>query len=438
VKINLKVKKIGINGEGIGYYKRKPVFVYDLLENEEAVVELVENKVNYYLAKKKEIIKKSDKRVKPLCKSYNSCNACSLQHCNYLQQLEIKKNLVKEALLKYADIQLDDLTIHPSDKQYYYRNAMKLPLTTYNNKLVCATYKQNSNQKIAINNCPIHEKEIESLKKEILNILNKNKCSLYDSKKKEGYRYLFIRHLQDYYQICLITGKNKIKQDIIDDINKLSKNISLYQCINTKKDIRELLDGELVLLMGEEKIKFKYLDDNFYLSPRSFFQLNTNQAYKLYDIVSNLIVDKKKLIVEAYAGIGLLSYCLKKKSERIIAIEIVEDAVKDGIKNAQKNKVDNINFVYGDAGKKLKEISKKEKIDLLVIDPPRSGIDKVMIESIRKSKVKELIYVSCNPASFAKNINDLKEYELIKIESLDMFPQTGNVEIIAQLRRKNG
>ena len=193
----------------------------------------------------------------------------------------------------------------------------------------------------------------------------------------------------------------------------------------------------MIHLAGETHLPLELDGMKLEISPRSFFQLNTKQAVKLYRTIASMVGDNKNLIVEAYSGIGAISLYLKDKAKEIIGIESIKDAVVNANKNAKLNNCEHISFICDDAANKLTYLSKKRNIDVLVVDPPRSGLDDAMLSCILKSKIKEIIYVSCNPATLGKNLAVLSSrYEVEKIQPVDMFPHTPHVESVVSLKRK--
>jgi len=432
--VRLEIKKMGINGEGIAYYKRRPVFIPNCLIGEVVEAKLF-NQGKYYLGELKEIIAKSNERIKPKCKHYKYCGGCSLQHCSYQYQLDQKQELVKEALFKYANLKLEDIKINSNSNRYQYRNSLKLSFTyDKNKKLVNCIYKLNSNKPVIIDNCPIHQDNIERLRKEILNILNRNNAKLYNKSKKEGYRGLYIREIGGQIQVVLITGKQEISKQIINELTELKIN-SLYQYINTQKDSLHILSGKAILLGGNKEIDFEFNNLNFKLSPNSFFQLNTTQGLNIFKQVRNLIDAKCKLIVDMYCGSGVISFNLRDKADKIIAAEINDSAIKNAKQIAKLNHFDNLYFYCEDAANKLKEIN--EDIDVLIVNPPRSGLSAEIIKTIKHKHINKIIYISCNPATLAKNLNDLKEYKIKHIELFDIFSQTANIESVVLLGHNN-
>lgn len=431
----ITIKKIGINGEGIGYLNKIPVFINGALIDEVVDVEIIDNKKNYKIGKIKKIIKSSEERIISNCDNYPKCNGCSLLHTSYANQLEIKKEILKEALFKYCDLDVD-MEIEESAMQFGYRNCLKLPFCYNHGKLSLGIYEQDSNYICPINSCLIHDDLLESLKDQILAIFNSSNMSVYDNKTKMGLRYLVLRQIGKRAHMCIITGNNKINNDIISKLNDIKELVSIYQCINTSKSNVNIFSNNLIHLAGGKHLSFKIDNYKFNLSIKSFYQLNSIQAKKLYNYVISLLDDNQDLIVEAYSGIGAMSILASSKAKKIVGIEYVNDAVVNANINAHINHIENVKFLCGDAGEILGKEFKNKHINTLIVDPPRSGLDEKMIDLLMKLKVDNIIYVSCNPASLAKNLSHLlNNYKISSLKTFDMFPQTSHVETVCHLYR---
>lgn len=434
------IEKMGINGEGIGYINRKPVFVEGVLIKEEADIEVAVNNKTYAIGKVKKIVKTSEHRVKPKCKIQGRCGACPLMITDYKEQCTIKEANLKQALIKYAHVNPRLIkNIIPSENVYNYRNQLKLPFSMNEERqLVTGMYQPNSNYFNEIENCIIHDSELEQTRKSVLKVLNDYRCRSYDYHQKKGFRSLVIRMIDGHSQITLITGEEELPASMVDALMQIKGVVSLWQSVNTIKKTPEIFGPKMVLLAGERTLNIGLDELKIQLSPRSFFQLNTMQAKRLYSTAKDLLKKHYGLIVEAYSGVGGISLYLKDKGDEIIGIESIKDAVVNANANARLNDAKNVSFVCADAADKLTYLSKKREIDLLVVDPPRSGLDDAMLETILRSKIKEILYISCNPATLGKNLDILgSRYEAKTVQPVDMFPNTAHVETIVLLSRKD-
>ncbi len=433
--MKVKIKKYGINGEGIAYIEKKPVFIPGVLVEEIADVRIDASYKNYKTAELKEIVKASPSRIKITCPFYQQCGACTLLHADYDEQLRIKKAILEESLAKYADIYAD-VDITPSPKKRHYRNALKLPVKRCTNKLTVGFYAQNSNRFISIEDCLNHDEELNLKLKEALLILNKYGIKDFDHHLKKGLRYIVIRVLGNMSSLSLIGGHDEYKKEMIDELVKHFQSIS--QSTNIAKNSKELFGSDIKYLSGKKDLHFHYADFALNISPKAFLQLNTSAAEKMYEYVYYLL-EEGELLVEAYAGIGLMSFLAHNKFKEVVGIELDASAVKNANANARNNHLDNLRFVYGDAAEMLKLHFKNRHIDTLIVDPPRSGLDANMLENMLKAKINNIIYISCNSATLAKNLNILlKRYKIETIKAFDFFPNTQHVETVVLMSRVKG
>ena len=434
--MKLEIKKAGINGEGIAFYQRKPVFIEGCFPDETVEAKLYDEG-RHYRGELIKVIKKSRSRVKVPCKHQLRCGGCALMPVSYSEQLRIKKQLLEGALYKYTGENIDVGQIVGSDRQLFYRNKCNLPIIEKDGVLINALYASGSNHPVYISHCLIHDQALEEIRIEVLKVLNRHGYRQYDHHLKQGLRQLMIRGFDQQHQMVLITGKDTIDEETVSDLKKINGLISIYQGVNTHKNPVNMMPDDLHLLCGEKKIELKLGKYTLKVSPQAFFQLNRDQAEKIYEEVRDLIDEGCENLVEAYCGIGAISLYLSDKAGHITGIEIVDKAIKDAKENAKLNHIDNTVFITDDASKAIRRILKNQNIDVLVVDPPRTGLDDELLITIMKSKIRKIIYVSCNPATLGKNLDFLADkYRIGMIKGFDMFPNTPHVETVCCLYRK--
>ena len=426
---------MGINGEGIGYDHGVPVFIPGALMHETVDVKITQEKEKYKTAKLIRVIRKSKDRVEPECRYCDSCRACTLMHLKYERQLNYKKQTLKQALKKYADIDMP-VSIIKNDNIYHYRNKFKLPFGMEKGKIVTGMYESERGRFVPIEDCIIHEEVLEKVRKQILEIMNKYKLKAYNERTREGYRSLIMRTFNNKIALVFVVGDNTDLEPMLSDLTRIEEVASIYYSVNTNKKYINALENDLVHVFGKNCLNARINDLKLVFTPKSFFQLNTRQAEVLYDEAVSLIDENDEEVLEAYCGVGVMSLMAARKAKHVTGVEIVPDAIDNAKKNARYNKIDNVDFVVGDSGSVMEEISKEKQLDCLIVDPPRTGLDEKMINSILNSNAKKLIYVSCNPSTLAKNLNVLKEYYNIElIRAIDVFSNTEHVESIVYLAR---
>lgn len=426
---------MGINGEGIGYDHGVPVFIPGALMHETVDVKITQEKEKYKTAKLIRVIRKSKDRVEPECRYCDSCRACTLMHLKYERQLNYKKQTLKQALKKYADIDMP-VSVIKNDNIYHYRNKFKLPFGMEKGKIVTGMYESERGRFVPIEDCIIHEEVLEKVRKQILEIMNKYKLKAYNERTREGYRSLIMRTFNNKIALVFVVGDNTDLEPMLSDLTRIEEVSSIYYSVNTNKKYINALENDLVHVFGKNCLNARINDLKLVFTPKSFFQLNTRQAEVLYDEAVSLIDENDEEVLEAYCGVGVMSLMAARKAKHVTGVEIVPDAIDNAKKNARYNKIDNVDFVVGDSGSVMEEISKEKQLDCLIVDPPRTGLDEKMINSILNSNAKKLIYVSCNPSTLAKNLNVLKEYYNIEsIRAIDVFSNTEHVESIVYLAR---
>ena len=426
---------MGINGEGIGYDHGVPVFIPGALMHETVDVKITQEKEKYKTAKLIRVIRKSKDRVEPECRYCDSCRACTLMHLKYERQLNYKKQTLKQALKKYADIDMP-VSIIKNDNIYHYRNKFKLPFGMEKGKIVTGMYESERGRFVPIEDCIIHEEVLEKVRKQILEIMNKYKLKAYNERTREAYRSLIMRTFNNKIALVFVVGDNTDLEPMLSDLTRIEEVSSIYYSVNTNKKYINALENDLVHVFGKNCLNARINGLKLVFTPKSFFQLNTRQAEVLYDEAVSLIDENDEEVLEAYCGVGVMSLMAARKAKHVTGVEIVPDAIDNAKKNSRYNKIDNVDFVVGDSGSVMEEISKEKQLDCLIVDPPRTGLDEKMINSILNSNAKKLIYVSCNPSTLAKNLNVLKEYYNIEsIRAIDVFSNTEHVETIVYLAR---
>lgn len=433
--MKLEIKKLGINGEGIAYDRRVPVFVKGALPGE--VVEArVSGSGSFRMGELLKVVRPCEQRVDSPCPYSKDCGACGLIHANYALQLAAKKAILVESLSKYAGIEAD-VEIIPNECVFGYRNELKMPFGYCGGKLVTGLYSTASNRFVALDNCLIHDPALEGLRKKVLDVLNDFDLAVYDRKIRRGLRFMILRMIDGGAQLCLVTGNDLLPKELVKRLGALDGLRSVYQSINTSRNAGELFGCSVKLLWGDRFLELKYDDLRINLSMRSFYQLNTLQTHKLYDLVVSKVKDDNELIVEAYSGVGIMSLLLAKKAKRIVGVEYINDAVVNANNNAEINGIKNVSFVAGDSAEVISRLFRKSIIDYLIVDPPRSGLDEAMLTTLLHAKIKNIIYVSCSPSSLAKNLAVLKQRYYIKsIEAIDMFSHSAHVESVVLLSRE--
>lgn len=440
--ILLTIKRLGINGEGIGFYKRQVVFVNNALPGEIVEVKIIESNDKYVKGEITKFKKTSPNRTSAKCPYFGKCGGCQLQHLSYSSQLVEKKNIVMEAFDRYYDGNLEKIKFLDTiamDYPWAYRNKSSLPTRHDGENVVVGMYAINSNKLVYINDCPIENEKINETRKVILDILDKEKVDIYNPKDHSGaLRYLVIRAFpnSDDVQVCFVLTKEDKK--LINVLKKLPVKSANYSINSDLKEIN-IFGNDVVNVSGEKMINGILGDLKFKISPQAFFQLNTVQTVKLYDKIKEACqLTGKEKVLDCYCGIGSIGMYLADKALEIRGIDTNGEGIENAREFALINKVNNAKFYKGDILPHLHQFEKTGFVpDVLVVDPPRRGLELNIINYLQNSKIKKIVYVSCNPATLAKNINHLqKNYSVKYVQPIDMFPHTANVEAVCLLERR--
>lgn len=438
--LTLKIKRLGINGEGIGYFKRLAVFVDGAIPGETVRTVVTEVFNNRLIAKIDKVLEKSSKRVTPFCPIYDLCGGCQTQHFLYDYNLELKRDLILKSYLKYLGKDYAPLVENTIGSQNIvgYRNKASLPVRYVNGKNRFGMYQRNSNQFIPIDDCGVQRPNITKVFKEVMNLLEDNNITVYNLKNKTGDLHALVVRETEYrkeMQVTFVLMKpvNWVKQisDLL--VQKFPQIKSVFTSINSNVNNQVFFSKDNKLIYGSDTIE-EVLDGKTYLlSNESFFQLNTSQAKRFYETMVQLAnLDSNDIVVDAYSGLGPVSQYVSDKVKKVYAIELNKSATISLKKQLKINNIDNVVVINDKFSEGLSKI--KDKVDVMFFDPPRSGLDDITLKLVMKREPSKIIYGSCNPSTLAKNLKELlKKYKLIKTVPLDMFPQTSLVESVTLL-----
>ncbi|MGD6818720.1 23S rRNA (uracil(1939)-C(5))-methyltransferase RlmD [Metabacillus sp. 113a] len=444
----LTIKRLGINGEGVGYFKKQVVFVYGALPGEEVVARVTKLHAKFAEAEIKKIRKASPHRVKAPCPYFGKCGGCQLQHLDYQQQLKEKRDILIQALERHTKFDLSKLEIHPTigmDNPWEYRNKSQLQVGKQNGKVVTGLYGLNTHQLVAIDHCMVQTPATDRATQGVKQILQDFKIEPYDERKRQGLVKNIVTRAgieTGEVQVVIVTEKEAFpRKDLIaDEIMKRHPDVkSIVQNINPGKNSM-IFGDKSVKLKGKDTIDEKLGELSFGLSPRAFFQLNPEQTNKLYNEVKNAAaLTGKEKIADAYCGVGTIGLWLADGAKEIRGMDVIEASIQDANQNAKNHNI-NATYVTGTAEHWLPKWTKEGwKPDVVVVDPPRTGCDRTLLDTIKKVKPKKFIYVSCNPSTLAKDLEYLaKEYRVEYMQPVDMFPQTAHVECVVQMTLRKG
>lgn len=441
--IEIKIDKIVNGGEGLGYYEDFAVFVPMSVPGDILKVKIISVKKTYARGLIEEIITPGEERIEDSSKiSFEDFQGCDFAMLKYDAQLKYKKEMVEDVMKKIGknNSVVVNNTIG-SVNPYHYRNKIIEPFSKVNGEIITGFFKRKSHEVFEVEENILNSKLGNKIIKELKVILNREKVSVYDEKKHEGIlRNIMVRtNSQNQAMVVLIINANKVEKrykDILMELkNKVPEIVSLYVSLNNKRTNVAIGDKN-IFIWGEKALKEEIAGIHFNISPKSFFQINLEQTKKLYKTAVDLLENiENKNVVDAYSGTGTIAMIMSKKASKVYAIELVESATRDGEKTAKENGIENIDFINGTVEDKLATlISEGKKIDTVVFDPPRKGIDENSLTEIAKTGIKEIVYISCNPSTFARDSEILGKlgYNLDRVQPVDMFPGTAHTEVVGR------
>ena len=402
------IDRLDHQGRGITYIDGKITFVENALPNEEVEIEITNSSKKYNEAQVVNYIKKSDKRIEPICPYYNECGGCNLLHMSYADQLKYKENKVKDIMKKYASIEEDKVkNIVPSPNIYNYRNKVTLKVDKE-----LGYYKRRSNDIVSINYCYLLDDKLNNIIKKL------NEIGL-----DKGINEVVIRNVSDDDTSLTLSLQKPLK-----NYEKYKKIVDKTTLIDKNNIVNTSINSNIIARLGKT---------DYIVSPTAFFQVNTLQTINLYNKVLEYVKESNNpRVLDLYCGTGTIGIYVSDYAKEIIGVEINAKAIEDAKVNARLNNIENARFYSGDTKKVLS--NNIFDIDLVIVDPPRQGLDEEVIKDLIKLSPEKIIYVSCDPITLARDIKLFSDsYNVKEITPFDMFPNTYHIENIMVLEKRN-
>lgn len=491
MELELWIEDMSVDGEGIGKADGVAFFVKDAVVGDKVRIKILKMKKRYGYGRLLQVLEPSPYRVQPLCKSYRQCGGCQVQALDYAQQLKYKEKKVWDSLSRIGGFDLkkeQGILFHPiigMEEPFFYRNKAQFPIgTDKDGKIVTGFYAARSHQIIPNRKCFLGVDINEKILDIVIDFMQEYHILPYDEVARKGLvRHVLIRYgfATKEIMVCLvINGRNLPHADkLVERLRTLAGMTSIVLNVN-ERNTNVILGEEIICLWGKAYITDYIGDVKYQISPLSFYQVNPVQTKKLYETALDYAgLSGEEAVWDLYCGIGTISLFLAQKAKHVYGVEIVEAAIADAKNNARINGIDNVTFLVGKAEEVLPEyyergvseieqsllpedseenvqegkigFQEKENCvpkvqagdmsrpEVIVIDPPRKGCDEKCLETILKMKPERVVYVSCNPATLARDLKYLceKDYEIKEVQPVDMFPQGVHVESICLLHRKD-
>ncbi len=495
MELELVIEDMAVDGAGIGKVDGVAFFVKDAVIGDRVLIKIMKMKKRYGYGRLLEVLEPSSCRIEPRCEYYRQCGGCQIQAMNYVQQLEFKKKKVRDNLERIGGFSLRDkitsneqgILFHPiigMEEPFFYRNKAQFPIgTDKDGRIVTGFYAARSHQIIPNRKCYLGVEVNEKILNMVISFMEEYHIPAYNEISGKGLvRHVLVRYgfATKEIMVCLVVNGRKIPhvEKLVERLKSLTGMTSITLNVN-EENTNVILGNEIICLWGQAYITDYIGSIKYQISPLSFYQVNPVQTRKLYETALNYAgLTGTEIVWDLYCGIGTISLFLAQKARHVYGVEVVEDAIADARNNAKCNGIENVTFFVGRAEEVLPEFYEKamqqldKKLltgcceemqengqtvlpeenkgnagersegmlhpDVIVVDPPRKGCDEKCLETILKMKPERVVYVSCDPATLARDLKYLcrEEYELRQVQPVDMFPQSVHTETVVMLSHK--
>ena len=430
-----------VEGQGIARIEGCAVFVPNAIAGERCRIRIEKLGKTWAAGKIVEILEKSEHRMNRACPVAKLCGGCDFWHMDYAEETRLKAQRVRDCLNRMGGENLEDVPILGAPTCRGYRNKAQYPVSSKKNKAFAGFFKAGTHQVVENDRCLILPEESDRVKNIVVDYVNQTRVTVYDEATHTGLlRHIYVRRgaVSGQILVCLAVNGNAIPKPerLIEKLKAVPGFTTLVLSVNTKKGNGILGDQE-VILYGPGYIEDTLCGLQFRLSPRSFYQVNHHQAQRLYEAaIAQAEITKNDTVLDLYCGVGTITLCMAKAAGKVIGVEVVPQAVEDAKDNAVRNGIENAEFFCGDAGQAALQLERQGiKADVAVVDPPRKGLNADTIEALARMSPRRIVYVSCDPATLARDVALLKQrgYVLKNALAADLFPRCSHVETIVCL-----
>ena len=430
-------------GQGVAKIEGCAVFIPNAIRGERVLVRIEKAQKTWASGKITKILEKSPHRMNRACPVAKLCGGCSFWHMDYEEEQQLKAHRVRDCLNRLAGEQLEQVPILAAPSCRGYRNKAQYPVSSRKGKAYAGFFRGGTHQVIENDRCLILPSEMDQVKELVINHMNRFHISAYEETAHKGLvRHIFVRQgaVSKQVLVCLCVNGRSIphSKELTEALKAVPGFASLVLSINEKPG-NTILGDEFITLYGPGYIEDTLCGLTFRLSPRSFYQVNHHQAQRLYETaIREAAITKEDTVLDLYCGVGTITLAMAKAAGRVIGVEVVPQAVEDAKDNALRNGITNAEFLCGDAGAAALELERQGiRADVVVVDPPRKGLNADAIEALVRFAPKRIVYVSCDPATLARDVALLKEkgYFPKTVTAADLFPRCAHVESVVCLSR---
>ena len=432
-------------GQGVAHIEGCAVFVPNAVAGERVKVRVTLVRKTWAAGKITEILEKSPHRVNRACPVAKLCGGCTFWHMDYEEECRLKAERVKNCLNRIGGENLEEVPILAAPTCEGYRNKAQYPVAWEKGRAYAGFFKEGTHEVVQMDRCRILPQETDLVKEIVMDYVNKNKVSVYDEATHRGLlRHIYVRRgaVSGQILVCLVVNGDGLPKlpALIEALKAVPGFTTLVLSVNTRKG-NAVLGDKFVTLYGPGYIEDTLCGLNFRLSARSFYQVNHAQAQRLYETAIAMAgITKNDLVLDLYCGVGTITLAMASAAGKVMGVEVVPQAIEDARDNARRNGIENAEFFCADAGAAALELEQKGiRPDIITVDPPRKGLNSDAIEAIDRMNPKRLVYISCDPATLARDTALLKErgFRLEKAIAADLFPRCSHVETVCLLSKLN-
>ena len=432
-------------GQGIAHVEGCAVFLPNAVAGERVRLRIEYPRKTWAAGKILEILEKSPHRVNRECPVAKLCGGCDFWHMDYAEETRLKAERVKTCLYRLAGENLETVPILAAPDCRGYRNKAQYPVSAKKGRAYAGFYRSGTHQVVENRRCLILPEETDAVKDAVIDYVNQFRVSVYDEASHTGLlRHIYVRRgaVSGQILVCLVCNGEKLHrvEALLERLKKIPGFATLVLSVNTKKG-NAVLGDKFVTLYGPGYIEDTLCGLNFRLSPRSFYQVNHDQAQRLYETAIRLaVITKSDTVLDLYCGVGTITLAMAGAAGKVIGVEVIPQAVEDARDNARRNGIENAEFLCGDAGQAALALEAEGvRPDVAVVDPPRKGLNADTIEALSRMAPRRVVYVSCDPATLARDVALLKEkgYALQTVTAADLFPRCAHVETVVCLQKEN-
>lgn len=439
-KIELTIDALTSEGSGIGRYNGFAVFVRGTVPQDKIIAHIIKKSKNYAIGIIDKILQPSPERIESDCPYSKRCGGCSFRHMTYDEELRYKKSRVQDALSRIGHLNIEVDEIIGADDLTFYRNKAQYPVDICDGEMYAGFYAYKSHRIIPCSDCRLQPMEFENGLNAFAKWIEAENITSYNEQTGKGLlRHIYFRKgfATGEIMACAVVNSDSIpNKDLLISLLKENVDGLVSVAVNVNKDKTNVILGkETKVIWGEETIRDRLLGKTFLISPNSFYQVNHNQCEKLYAKAKEFAgLTGNEILLDLYCGVGTIGLTMADAVKQLVGIEIIPQAIENAEENAKINNIINAKFICADAPKGA-EILKKQGIkpNIIILDPPRKGCDKSLFDTVEQLSPDRIVYVSCDSATLARDLEILKEkgYITQKVTAVDMFPRTPHVEAVA-------